>query len=81
LNKKQTILTVVVLLVSATVLLWAGLHWAYNEVFGSNDAPFGYIDKTGAQVIDLGENRILTAPPLSKYLTLAKSTILTSTAK
>lgn len=49
-----------VLLVSATVLLWAGLDWAYNEVFRSNDAPFGYIDKTGAQVIDRGENRPLT---------------------
>jgi hypothetical protein len=53
-------MTVVVLLVSATVLLWAGLHWAYNEAFGSNDAPFGYIDKTGAQVIDRGNNRPLT---------------------
>lgn len=49
----KTIGTVAVFTVLLLGLLGTGLRWVYNEAFGSNVAPFGYIDKTGAHVIDL----------------------------
>ena len=55
----QTVFASVAFLVVFFWLLGAVVSWGYKEILASNDGLFGYIDQTGAPVIDRGCNRPL----------------------